>query len=140
MAKMNLAALARPYLGAVVLSTALLCGGGIYGSTRMASGVYPDITFPRIAVVAKKPGLDVQTMELQVTIPLEQAVSTVIGVENLRSKTIRGGSELSIELSPGTDIRRAENMTHQRIGAIVAQLPPGTELVVEQMTPAVFPI
>ena len=76
----NVAALARPYFGAVVLTTALLTGAGIYSAARMPSGVYPEVTFPRIAVVAKKPGFDLVNMEIQVTRPLEEAVSTVIGV------------------------------------------------------------
>jgi multidrug efflux pump subunit AcrB len=137
---LNLASKARPYFGAVVLTATLLTAGGIYSVTRMPSGVYPEVTFPRIAVVAKLPGLAVPNMEVQVTQPLEQAVSTVIGVAQVRSKTIRGGSELSIEFNPGTDIRRAEMLTWNRIGAVRSQLPPDVELTVEQMTPSVFPI
>jgi multidrug efflux pump subunit AcrB len=137
---LNLASRARPYLGAVVLTTALLTGGGIYSALRMPSSVYPEVTFPRIAVVAKVPGRDVANMEVKVTRPLEEAVSTVIGATQVRSKTIRGGSELSIDFAPGTDIRRAEQLTWNRIGARRSDLPPETELTVEQMTPSVFPI
>src|SRR5438270_2044346 len=136
----NLASRVRPYFGAVVLTTALLTAGGIYSYTRMPSGVYPEVTFPRIAVVARVPGLSVPNMDVQVTQPLEQAVTTVIGVAQVRSKTIRGGSELSIDFNPGTDMRRAETMTWNRIGAIRSQLPPDVDLTVEQMTPSVFPI
>jgi multidrug efflux pump subunit AcrB len=136
----NLASRARPYLGAVVLTAALLTGGGVYSALRMPSSVYPEVTFPRIAVVAKVPGRDVTNMEVKVTRPLEEAVSTVIGATRVRSKTIRGGSELSIDFAPGTDIRRAEQLTWNRIGARRSDLPPETELTVEQMTPSVFPI
>src|SRR5437016_2465357 len=113
----NLASKARPYLGALVLTTMLLTAGGIYSVMRMPSGVYPEITFPRIAVVAKKVGLDLRSMELLVTVPLEQAVNTVIGVERVRSKTIRGGCDLSIDFSPGTDMKQATHLTWERIGA-----------------------
>ncbi len=136
----NIAAIARPYLGAVVLTTILLTVGGIYSVTRMPSGVYPEVTFPRIAVVAKKPGLDLVNMEIQVTRPLEEAVSTVIGVSRVRCKTIRGGCDLSIDLAPGTDMRRAEQLVWNRIGAARSHMPPDVEMTVEQMTPSVFPI
>src|SRR5262249_55512480 len=66
--------------------------------------------------------------------------STVIGVAQVRSKTIRGASEISIDFNPGTDMRRAEQLTWNRISAIQAQLPPQIELTVEQMAPSVFPI
>src|SRR5216683_3663887 len=108
---LNLASRVRPYFGAVVLTTALLTAGGIYSYTRMPSSVYPEVTFPRISVVARMPGLDVRTMEVKVTQPLEQAVSEVIGVASVRAKTIRAGSELSIDFSPGTDMRRDRKST-----------------------------
>src|SRR5947209_3512539 len=108
---LQLASKARPFFGAVVLTAGLLTVGGVYSALRMPSGVYPEVTFPRIAVVARVPGLAVPNMEVQVTQPLEQAVSTVIGVSQVRSKTIRGGTEISIDLSPGTDVTRAEQLT-----------------------------
>jgi multidrug efflux pump subunit AcrB len=134
----NLASRARPYFGAVVLTAGLLTAGGIYSVTRMPSGVYPEVTFPRVAVVAKAPGLDLITTEVQVTRPLELQASSVLGVRRVRSSTIRGGSELSIDFAPGTDMTNALHLTSERLAH--AQLPPGVELTVEQMTPSVFPI
>ena len=136
----NFVAQARHHFGALVLTVLLLTAGGIYSVTRMPSGVYPEITFPRIAVVAKKPGLDLRSTELQVTVPLEQAVTTVLGVERVRSKTIRGGCDLSVDFSPGTDMKQAAHLTWERIGGARSSLPPDVELTVEQMTPSVFPI
>src|SRR5947209_17111828 len=126
----NLASLARPYYGAVVLTLLLLAAGGLYSVTLMPSGVYPEVTFTRIAVVARVPGLAVPNMEVQVTRPLEEAVSTVIGVAQVRAKTIRGGSEISVDFNPGTDMRRAEQLTWNRIGAIRSRLPADLDLTV----------
>src|SRR6516164_9868526 len=136
----SFASKARAYFGALVLTGALLTAGGIYSYTRMPSGVYPEVTFPRIAVVAKVPNRDTTNMELKITRPLEEAVSTVLGVSQVRSKTIRGGSEISIDFNAGTDIRQAETLTWNRIGAKRSELPPNMDLTVEQMTPSVFPI
>ncbi len=136
----NLASKARPYFGAVVLTCGLLTAGGVWSATRMPSSVYPEVTFPRIAVVATAADRDVTTMELKVTRPLEEAVSTVLGASQVRSKTIRGGSELSIDFAPGTDMRRAEQLTWNRINSARGDMPPDTTLIVEQMTPQVFPI
>src|SRR3954453_12765432 len=124
----NLASKARPYFGPVVLTCGLLTAGGIYSALRMPSSVYPEVQFPRIAVVAKVPDRDVTNMDVKVTRPLEEAVSGVLGVAQVRSKTIRGGSELSIDFNPGTDMRRAEQLTWNRIGARRSALPPAAEL------------
>ncbi len=79
-------------------------------------------------------------MELQVTRPLEMAASSVLGVRRVRSKTIRGGCDMSIDFAPGTDMTDALQLTWNRIGAVRGQMPPDVELTVEQMTPSVFPI
>src|ERR1041384_4916194 len=125
---LNLASKARPYFGAVLCTVLMLTAGGIYSVTRMPSGVYPEVTFPRIAVIAKVPGLAVPNMDVQVTQPLEQAVSTVMGIAQVRSKTIRGGSELSLDFNPGTDMAQALQLTWNRISAIRAQLPTEVDL------------
>ncbi len=91
-------------------------------------------------MIARVPGLAVPNMEVQVTRPIEQEVSTVIGAMKVRAKTIRGGSEVYIDFAPGTDMRWAKAETWNRINAIRSQLPVDVELVVEQMTPSIFPI
>ena len=137
---LNLASRARPYFGAVVLTAVLLTAGGIYSYTRMPSGIYPEVSFPRIAVVAKVPGLGVANTQILVTRPLEEAVRAVPGVARVRSKTIRGSSQLSIDFTPDTDMLRAEQLTWERIGAARASLPKDVALTVARMTPSVFPI
>lgn len=79
-------------------------------------------------------------MEVNVTRRLEEAVAGVIGVAQVRSKTIRGGCDLFIDFNPGTDMLRAEQLTWNRIGARRSDLPANTELTVDQLTPSVFPI
>lgn len=137
---LNVSSKARPYFGAVVLTIVVLTAAGVYSVTRMPSSVYPEVTFPRIAIVARVAGLSVTNIDVQVTQPLEQAVSTVMGVASVRSKSIRGGSELSIDFNPGADMQLAQQLTWNRISAIRAQLPSSVELTVEQMTPSIFPI
>jgi multidrug efflux pump subunit AcrB len=136
----NLAATIRPYFGALVLTTLLLVAAGVYCATRLPSGVYPEVTFPRIGVVAKAPDLNLQAMEVNVTRELEDAVSSVTGVSEVRSKTIRGGSELSITCTPGTDMHRAEQLVWNHIGSVRSKMPANVSFTVEQMTPSVFPI
>src|SRR5262249_6592922 len=102
----NLASKARPYFGAVVLTAGLLTACGIYSAARMPSRGYPEVTFPRVAVVAKRPGLALVTMELQIPRPLEQAVSSVLGVRRVRSTTIRGGCDLSVDFALGPTCAR----------------------------------
>ena len=96
----NLVALARPYFGLIVLTTGLLTAFGIVAMLRMPSGIYPEVAFPRIVVIAQTPGLAVKDVEVAVTRPIEEAVSIVLGVIRVRSKSVRGAAQLSSRFRP----------------------------------------
>ena len=70
----NLVARARPYFGLIVLTTSLLTAFGVVSMLRMPSGIYPEVAFPRIVVIAQTPGLAVKDVEVAVTRPIEEAV------------------------------------------------------------------
>src|SRR5437588_359259 len=136
----NLVALAKPYFGLIVLSTLLLTAFGIVSMIRMPSGIYPEVAFPRIVVIAQSPGLAVKDVEVAVTRPIEEAVSIVLGVSRVQSKSVRGAAELAIDFAPGTDMVQALNDVRARMAEVGSQLPPGTTTLTERMTPSVFPI
>lgn len=137
---MNLVAFAKPYFGLIVLTTVLLSAFGLYSMFRMPSGIYPEVAFPRIVVIVQSPGLAVKDVEVAVTRPIEEAVSIVLGVIRVRSKTVRGAAELSIDFAPGTDMIQALNDIRARMAEVGSQLPPGTTSITERQTPSVFPI
>ncbi len=136
----NLVALARPYFGLIALVTALLVIVGIVSLRRMPSGIYPEVAFPRIVIIAQTPGLAVKDVEVTVTRPIEEAVSVVLGVTRVRSKTVRGAAELSIDFAPSTEMVQALNDVRAKLAEVGAQLPADTSIVAERQTPSVFPI
>jgi CzcA family heavy metal efflux pump len=138
--RLNLVALAKPYFGLIVLTTALLSAYGVYSIFRMPSGIYPEVNFPRIVVIAQSPGLAVKDVEVAVTRPIEEVVSIVLGVVRVRSKSVRGAADLSVDFTPGTNMVQALNDVRARMAEVGAKLPPGTTTLTERQTPSVFPI
>ena len=136
----NLVAAARPYFGLIVLTTLLAAAFGLLAMFHMPSGIYPEVAFPRIAVIANSPGLAIKDVETAVTRPVEEAVSVVIGVVRVRSKTIRGASQIDVDFSPGTDMVQALNDVRARWPRWGRSFPPGTSTLVERQTPLIFPI
>ncbi len=136
----NLVAWARPYFGLIALTTALLSALGVYYMTRMPSNIYPEAAFPRVVIIAQSPGLAVKDVEIAVTRPIEEAASIVLNVVRIRSKSVRGASELSIDFAPGTDMVQALNDVRARLAEVISKLPPGTTTLAERQTPSVFPI
>ena len=137
---LNLVVLARPYFGLIVLATLLLVVYGVISMLRMPSGIYPEVAFPRITVIAESPGLAVTTIEISLTRPIEEAVGTVLGVRQVRSKSIRGASQVDIEFTPGTEMVQALNDVRAKIADINAQFPAGTSTLIERQSPSIFPI
>ncbi len=124
----------------VLLVTVLLTAAGVYAMATLPSSVYPEVEFPRIQIVAKAGDLSPRLAQLALTRPLEEAARTVPGARRVRSKTIRGAAEISVLFQPETDMRHALQIMQGRIDAIRAGLPEGAEVVVERMTPSLFPI
>ena len=130
----------RRHASVVWLATALLVVLGVLAALQMPSGIYPDVEFPRIVVVARTGGSPPDVFLTTVTRPLEQSLSTVLGVQRIRSKTIRGTTEISLQFAPETDMWRAFQLVESRVGEARATLPPDTELVAEKVTTGSFPV
>jgi CzcA family heavy metal efflux pump len=137
---MNILRYSRRNSRAVFLLTAFLVVAGVIAIFRLPSNIYPELTFPRIVILAHSGDLSPQIMLLQVTRPIEESVGTVLGARRVRSKTIRGGAEISVLFNPDMDMQYALQLVEGRVSEVKASLPPDTELQVERLTPAIFPI
>ena len=137
---MNVAALALRHSRALGLLAAALVISGAIAAFALPSGIYPPLQFPRIVIVAHSGTLPPQSMSLIVTRPIEQVVMAVPGVRRVRSKSIRGASEISAQFDPATDMVVALQMVQNRVAEIGADLPADTQLQIERMTPEIFPV
>ncbi|MGH9756889.1 MAG: efflux RND transporter permease subunit, partial [Candidatus Acidiferrales bacterium] len=137
---MNIVALCRRNRYAVYLLTAFLTIAGLLAIFQLPSNIYPELNFPRIVVLAHSGDLAPDTMLLTITRPIEESVSTVLGVRRVRSKTIRGDSEISVQFNPDMDMQYALQLVQANVGQARASLPPNTEMEVDRVSPAVFPV
>lgn len=124
----------------VYVVVSLLSVAGVWSATRLPSAVYPELTFPRVTIIAQGSALGARQIVFAVTRPLEEAVSIVPGVERVTSRSIRGASEVNITFAEGTPMEGALQLVRTRVEQIRGALPAGTQLEVERLTPALFPI
>jgi len=137
---MNAAGLALRHSRAAALVAVALVIGGVLAARALPSSIYPPLEFPRIAIIAHSGTLPPQSMSLIVTRPIEQAVMGVPGIRRVRSRSIRGAAEISANFDPATNMIVALQMVQNRVAEINGDLPMGTELQVERLTPAIFPV
>ena len=132
--------LLRRHATVVWLTTIVLAILGVSSASQMPSGIYPEVEFPRIVVVARSGGAPPDVYLTTVTRPLEQTLTTVLGVQRIRSKTIRGATEISLQFAPDTDMWRALQMVESRVNESRTSLPPDAEVIVEKVTTGSFPV
>ena len=137
---MKVADLAFAQRKVILLVTAILFLAGIYSAFQLPSGIYPEVNFPRIVIVAEAGDLPVGNMMLGVTRPLEESVSGVLGLYRIRSRTIRGEAELSLLFLPQANMELGLQQVQAKISEVRTVLPADTELQVERITPAIFPV
>jgi len=137
---MNVAGFASRNRRAIVFAAAFVTLAGAYSMTALPSGIYPEVEFPRIVIVAHAGDLPPRLMQLAVTRPLEEAARGVLGIRRVRSKTIRGATEISAIFNPGADMPYALQLMQARIDEVRPDLPAGTEIRAERMTPSLFPM
>jgi len=137
---MNLVRFCRQNSRAVFLLAAGLTVAGLISIFQLPSNIYPELNFSRVIVLVHAGDMSPDTMLVTVTRPIEEQVSTVFGVRRVRSRTIRGAAEISVLFSQDADMQQALQMVQARVNEARSTLPSETEIQVERLTPAVFPI
>src|SRR5579884_654971 len=137
---MSLSQFATRHLKAVLFVTVVLCGIGAWMIGSFPVSILPDVTFPRITVIADSGDRPARMMEVSVTRPLEEAIATIPGVSRIHSKTQRGATEISVDFVWGTDIVMTQQLVNARINEVRSSLPADTQITAERMNPTVFPI
>ncbi|HTR81498.1 MAG TPA: efflux RND transporter permease subunit [Bacteroidota bacterium] len=131
---------ARRHAKAFLFTIIVLVLSGIALMLNMPISLFPDITFPRIVILADNGEEPAERMMVEVTKPLEEVASSIPGVTVVRSITGRGSTELSIGLEWGSNILQTLQLLQGRIANIRNQLPASASVQAEQMSVSVFPI
>ncbi len=125
---------------AFLFTIAVLVVSGIAAMLTMPVSLFPDVTFPRIVILADNGEQPAERMMTEVTKPLEEVASSIPGVTYVRSITGRGSTEISVGLDWHSNVQQTLQMLQGRIANIRNELPSGASIHSEQMTVAVFPV
>jgi CzcA family heavy metal efflux pump len=98
----------------------------IFGSGQLRAmpvDVFPEFAPPKVEVHTICFGLSAADVEALVTIPMEQALSGVPGLDVMRSKSVPQYSSVVMLFQPGTDLMTARQLVQQRMAEVTAKLP-----------------
>lgn len=118
----------------------LLIGAGMFAYSKMQTALFPEITFPKIKIIADAGLQPVNKMMVTVTKPLENAVKQVPDLKTIRSTTSRGSCEISAFMNWDANIDLGKQRIESKINEIKNQLPPDVQITVEKMNPSILPV
>ena len=118
----------------------LILVGGALSYSNMKTSLFPDITFPKIKIIAENGEQPVDKMMVSVTKPLENAIKQAENLTLIRSTTSMGSCEISAFMDWGSDIDLDKQQIESRITQIKNTLPPDVGITVEKMNPSILPV
>ncbi|MBI1247821.1 CusA/CzcA family heavy metal efflux RND transporter [bacterium] len=111
--------------GLVVVLTLLMAAAGVYSGLELPIDAVPDMTNVQVQVVTDAGSLSPVEVERYVTYPVENIMSGLPDVEELRSVSKFGISVVTIVFKEGTDVYWARQLVSQRLTQAAADIPPG---------------
>ncbi len=114
---------------------------GLFGYRRLPIDQFPNVDIPVVTVQTVYPGASSETIEREVTRPLEEAFNPVAGVDRITSISLEGVSQVIVEFDLGVDGDVASQDVRAKIEGIRRNLPEDIESpVVAKFDPAARPI
>ena len=96
---------------------------GIVGYSRLAVDEYPDVSYPVISVNTNYPGASPEVVEREITRPIEQALNTIDGLNEITSTSSEGSSSVRLNFNLGVDPVRMQPEVSVKVARIRRQLP-----------------
>lgn len=118
-------ALQRPLTMLMILLGLLIMG--YQGYNRMLLDSFPKIDFPFVTVSVIFPGASPEDVEELVIKPLEDAVATIAGIDELNSTAVEGAGNIAIAFVEGTDGNRAAIDVERQVATVRGLLPAEAE-------------
>ena len=129
----------RPVFAAVLVLIPVIFGA--FGYTRLGVDRFPKIDFPFVSVTTVLPGAAPEEVETEITDKIEKAVNTVSAIDELRSTSSEGISQVFITFKLEKDIDVAAQEVRDKISGILGELPQDVrQPIVQKLDPDATPV
>jgi CzcA family heavy metal efflux pump len=128
------------YKNPLTVIIALIIMGGIFVYGKLQTSLFPEITFPKIKIIADAGLQPVNKMMVTVTQPLENAIKQVPDLADIRSITSRGSCEISAFMNWDANVDLSQQRIESKIAQVRNALPADLQITVEKMNPSILPV
>src|SRR6478752_607734 len=129
----------RPVFATVLILSLTVIG--VFSFTRLGVDRFPKIDFPTITVTTVQPGAAPEQIETEITDKIEEAVNTISGIDDLRSVSSEGISQVFIQFVLEKDPEVAAQEVRDKISRVLRDLPRDADPpIVEKLATDASPI
>src|ERR1051325_6687295 len=100
---------------------------GVFSFSTLGVDLFPKIDLPTITVTVVNPGAGPQEVETEITDKVEAAVNTISGIDELRSTSVEGVSQVFITFLLDKNVDVAAQEVRDKVGLIRGDLPETAE-------------
>ncbi|WP_437733246.1 efflux RND transporter permease subunit [Sorangium sp. So ce1335] len=115
----------RPVFASVLMLIIVVVGAA--GYTRLGLDQFPDIDVPYVVVTTRLDGAAPEEVEAEISDRIEGAVNTISGIEELRSTSTQGVSQVVVGFTLEKDADVAAQEVRDKINAVLPSLPKGID-------------
>jgi cobalt-zinc-cadmium resistance protein CzcA len=118
----------------VLLTVALLAGGGYYAFKNIPIDAFPEVSPTQVKIIVKAPGMTPEEVEARITSPIEVELLGIPHQVMLRSIAKYALTDITVDFTEGTDIYWARQQIAERLNGMWDSLPSGIEGGIAPMT------
>ena len=111
----------------VVMGALALIAAGVWSALRLPIDAVPDVTNVQVQINTTVAALSPEEIEREVSFPIEMEMAGLTGLEEVRSLSKFGLSQITMVFSEDTDIYRARQLVSERLQSVAGELPPGAQ-------------
>jgi hypothetical protein len=125
---------------AIAVGFAVVVGLGVVAALGLPTSILPEVTFPRITILAESGEQPSETMLRTVTRPIEESLHRVPGVGEIRSNTSRCSAEITVDGAWRSDMNLMLQRVQAQIATVRSALPSEAVIDARVMNPTLFPV
>ena len=106
----------NPVFATMMMASLLVVG--LFAYFKLSIEQFPDVEFPIVVISTSYPGATPESVESEVTRPIEDAVNTISGVRSLTSRSLEGSSLVIIEFELTVDPIEAVQDVREKVATV----------------------
>src|SRR3990172_2767841 len=129
----------RPVFASVLILSLVVVG--VFSYFNLGVDRFPKVEFPVVSITIRQPGAAPEDVETEITDKVERAVNTISGIDEMRSISTEGVSQVFVQFQLEKNVNVAAQEARDKVNQILADLPRDVDPpIVDKIDPDAAPI